>query len=212
MAIHKNYPIIRNHFKKDWQQRVRNHFDQPGKKVSRRNARDKKAAAIAPRPLDLLRPVVRAPTIKYNRKVRLGRGFSLEEIKAAGIPRQYARTVGIAVDHRRQNRSVEGFEANVNRLKEYQAKLIVFPRQAGKPKKGDASEADIKAAKQQLSVNASFPFTQTPVEQGTRAVTQEDQSGSAYRTLRVARSNKRYQGAREKRARDKAEQDAEKKK
>lgn len=51
---------------------------------------------------------------------------------------QVARTVGIAVDHRRKNRSVESFEANVQRLKEYQSRLIVFPRRAGKPKKGDA--------------------------------------------------------------------------
>ena len=51
---------------------------------------------------------------------------------------QYARTVGIAVDHRRKNRSVESLEANVQRLKEYQSRLIVFPRRAGKAKKGDA--------------------------------------------------------------------------
>lgn len=210
MAIHKNYPIIRNHFKKHWQERVKNHFDQPGKKVSRRNHRAQRAAKLAPRPLDLLRPVVRAPTIKYNRKVRLGRGFSLEELKAAGIPKQYARTVGIAVDHRRQNRNVEAFEANVNRLKEYQAKLIVFPRQAGKPKKGDASDAEVKAAQQQLSANASFPISQAPVVPGTEAVAQSDVS--AYRTLRAARSEKKHHGMREKRAREKAEAEADKKK
>lgn len=210
MAIGKNYPIIRNHFRKHWQERVRNHFDQPGKKVARRVARAKRAAAIAPRPLDLLRPVVRAPTLKYNRKTRAGRGFTLAEIKAAGLTRQYARTIGIAVDHRRQNRSVEGFDANVARLKEYQSKLIVFPRQAGKPKKGDASEADIKAATQVLSASAAVPLpAQAPVVAGTAAV---DASSDAFRTLRMARSNKRYAGIREKRAREKAEAEAEKKK
>jgi large subunit ribosomal protein L13e len=35
--------------------------------------------------------------------------------------------------------------------------------------------------------------------------------GGAYRALRVARANARYQGAREKRARDKAEADTSKK-
>lgn len=54
---------------------------QPGKKVSRRNARQAKAAAVAPRPIDKLRPVVRCPTIKYNRRVRAGRGFTLAELK-----------------------------------------------------------------------------------------------------------------------------------
>ncbi|ANB15988.1 ribosomal 60S subunit protein L13A [Sugiyamaella lignohabitans] len=212
MAIGKNYPIIKNHFRKHWQERVKTHFDQAGKKASRRVARVKRAAQIAPRPLDLLRPVVRAPTVRYNRKVRAGRGFTLEELKAAGIPRKVARTVGIAVDHRRQNRSVEGFETNVNRLKEYKAKLIVFPRKAGKPKSGDASAEEIAAAKQQLSVAAAFPIAQTTTVLSERAITEEDKNVEAYKTLRIARSNAKYAGIREKRAKDKAEAEAEKKK
>ena len=41
-----------------------------------------KAAAIAPRPAaGLLRPVVRCATQKYNMKTRLGRGFTLQELK-----------------------------------------------------------------------------------------------------------------------------------
>ena len=55
---------------------------------SRRLARAAKAAAVAPRPVDKLRPVVRCPTIRYNRKVRVGRGFTLEELSAAGISRK----------------------------------------------------------------------------------------------------------------------------
>ena len=56
-------------------------WKQPGKKASRRIARRAKAARVAPRPVDLLRPIVRCPTIKYNRKLRSGRGFSLAELK-----------------------------------------------------------------------------------------------------------------------------------
>ncbi len=42
----------------------------------------KKAAAVAPRPVDgTLRPAVRCPTFKYNMKMRAGRGFTLEELK-----------------------------------------------------------------------------------------------------------------------------------
>ena len=190
---------------------MRTHFDQPGKKVSRRTARAKKAALIAPRPLDLLRPIVRAPTIKYNRKVRAGRGFSLEELKAAGVARKQARSIGIAVDHRRQNRSVEGFEANVARLQDYKSKLILFPRNAEKAKKGEASAAEISAAKQ-LSTAASFPIVQAAAESAPRAITAEAKSVSAYRTLREARSEARYKGIREKRLREKAEAEAEKKK
>lgn len=58
-----------------------NFIEQPGRKLRRRNARLTKAAAVAPRPVDKLRPIVRCPTIKYNRRVRAGRGFSLAELK-----------------------------------------------------------------------------------------------------------------------------------
>merc|ERR1712042_60903 len=102
------------HFHKDWQNRVRTWFNQPGRKKRRRVARQKKALAIAPKPVaGSLRPVVRCPTFKYNTKVRMGRGFTLEELKAAGISAKRARTVGISVDHRRKNKSTESLQANV---------------------------------------------------------------------------------------------------
>ena len=59
-------------------------------------------------------------------------------LQEAGINKKVARTIGIAVDHRRRNRSQESLELNVQRLKAYKAKLIVFPRKAGKPKAGDS--------------------------------------------------------------------------
>lgn len=63
-----------------------------------------------------------------------------------------APTIGIAVDQRRRNYSKEAFDANVQRLKEYQTKLVLFPRNAKKPKtKGavpDASADKVAAAKQ----------------------------------------------------------------
>ena len=42
------------------------------------------------------------PPPEYNLKKRAGRGFTLEEIKAAGLSKSFARSVGIAVDHRRR--------------------------------------------------------------------------------------------------------------
>ena len=56
----------------------------------------------------------------------------------AGISRKVAPTIGISVDHRRKNRSQESLQANVQRLKEYRSKLIIFPRKASKPKQGDS--------------------------------------------------------------------------
>ncbi|KAF7132966.1 hypothetical protein RHSIM_Rhsim09G0211700 [Rhododendron simsii] len=43
-----------------------------------------------------IRPVVHGQTLKYNKKLRAGRGFSLE---AVGIPKKLAPTIGIAIDH-----------------------------------------------------------------------------------------------------------------
>merc|ERR1712093_697846 len=101
-------------FRKYWQRYVKTWFEQPARKKARRTARDKKAAAVAPR------PIVHPPTVKYNTKTRIGRGFSLAEIKALGLGRLEARSLGIAVDPRRRNRSVEGKQANEQRLREYQ--------------------------------------------------------------------------------------------
>ncbi|ODV64039.1 60S ribosomal protein eL13 [Ascoidea rubescens DSM 1968] len=201
MAIAKNNTLLKNHFKKHWQERVKVHFDQAGKKVARRIARAKKIAGVAPKPLDLLRPIVRAPTVKYNRKVRAGRGFTLAELKAASLNAAYARTIGIAVDHRRQNRSVEGFDINVQRLKDYKARLIVFPSKTSK-----AAKPNVSASESNL---VNFPIAQIATDVEARAVKVPETA--AYRTLRIARSDKKYKGIREKRAREKAEAEAEKK-
>ncbi len=67
-------------------------------------------------------------------KIREGRGFTLAELKEAGIARKQARGVGIVVDHRRRNLSEEGKALNVERLKAYKEKLIVFPRKKGADK------------------------------------------------------------------------------
>ncbi|KAK9045050.1 hypothetical protein V6N11_058940 [Hibiscus sabdariffa] len=47
------------------------------------NARQKKAMRIFPRPMSgPLRPIVHGQILKYNMKLRVGRGFTLEELKA----------------------------------------------------------------------------------------------------------------------------------
>merc|ERR1712225_119456 len=154
-------------FRKYWQRYVKTWFNQPARKKARRTARDKKAAAVAPRPLaGCVRPVVHPPTVKYNSKVRIGRGFSLAEIKAVGIGKLEARSLGIAVDPRRRNRSVNGKQANEQRLKEYRAKLVVFPRNAKKSKKGwkaDAGAADTAVATQVTS-QVVMPATKAVAE------------------------------------------------
>merc|ERR1712028_295884 len=135
-----NNMIAKEHFKKYWQRYVKTWFDQPAKKKARRLARQQKAAAIAPRPVaGSLRSVVHPPTARYNSKVRSGRGFALAEIKAVGLGKKEAQSLGVAVDHRRRNKSVEGQEANVQRLREYRAKLVVFPKHAITPEEAGAN-------------------------------------------------------------------------
>ncbi|KAL5724106.1 hypothetical protein ACHQM5_007408 [Ranunculus cassubicifolius] len=93
MVKHNNV-VPNGHFKKHWQNYVKTWFNQPARKTRRRAARQKKAVKIFPRPTaGPLRPVVHGQTQKYNMKLRAGRGFSLEELKAAGIPKKLAPTI-----------------------------------------------------------------------------------------------------------------------
>ena len=117
----KHNNVIPNaHFHKKWQLHVRTWFDQAANKKRRHQKRLVKAQRVAPRPTKgSLRPIVRGTTRRYNTKVRAGRGFSLDEIRAAGLHPKYARTIGISVDHRRRNKSTEAFQVN----------FIIFPSQ-----------------------------------------------------------------------------------
>lgn len=181
MAPKRNNVVPNGHFHKQWQRRVKTWFEQPMRKKRRRTARQEKAqkvcnslslfvflnnfkfccSQVAPRPVKgLLRPMVRCQTVRYNCRVRAGRGFTIDELKvrfqgfdfenyfgrykiqAAGISKKVARTIGIAVDHRRQNRSLEGLQQNVQRLKEYQSRLVLFPKKMNKPRKGDSSVSE----------------------------------------------------------------------
>lgn len=103
------------HFHKWWQRYVKTWFNQPARKQSRRLARQEKVARNGLRPIGLLRPAVHPPTQRYNLKIRSGRGFTLEELKAVAVSRKVARSIGIAIDHRRRNRCQESLDLNVDR-------------------------------------------------------------------------------------------------
>jgi len=198
MVKHNNV-VPNGHFKKHWQNYVKTWFNQPARKNRRRIARQKKAVKIFPRPTaGPLRPIVHGQTQKYNMKVRAGRGFSLEELKAAGIPKKLAPTIGIAVDHRRRNRSLESLQVNVQRLKTYKAKLVVFPRTARKLKAGDSSPEELATATQ---VQGKYlTITQEKPSFELIKVTDEMKNFKAYGKLRVERMNKRLVGVRLKKA------------
>lgn len=109
MPKHNN-AVPRNHFRKDWQRFVKTWFNQPARAERRRISRRDKAARVAPRPVSTLKPIVRCQTAKYNRRVRQGKGFTIDELRAAGINPKSAPGIGIAVDKRRKNRSEESLQ------------------------------------------------------------------------------------------------------
>merc|ERR1711988_627291 len=205
-----NNMIVNEHFRKYWQRYVKTWFDQPAKKKARRLARQKKAALVAPRPVaGSLRSVVHQPTARYNVKVRIGRGFSLAEIKAVGLGKREARSLGIAVDHRRRNKSVEGQEANVQRLREYRSKLVVFPKHAKHAKKGWVDTAAADSVVDQVR-GTVMPVPAKNNKCKARAITPEEADQHTVRMLKAERNNARligYRAVKLKEKQDKAEQD-----
>jgi len=196
-----NNVLPNGHFHKEWQRRVMTWFDQAGQKKSRRVARAKRAAAMAPRPVDSLRPVVRCPTLKYNTKLRVGRGFSLAELQAAGLTSRVAKTIGISVDRRRRCRSQESLEMNKARLQAYQARLVVLP--SAKKRAGMVLPAETVA-----SLSSAFPVANVKTQEAPRAITAAEAEFCAYDTLRTAYTDARLAGKRAKEAAMAAEEAA----
>jgi large subunit ribosomal protein L13e len=198
--------IPNGHFRKDWKRFVRTWHNQPARHERRRNARLAKAAKLAPRPASgPLRPIVHCQTIRYNTKVRAGRGFSHDELKAAGIYKKYAKTIGIAVDHRRRNKSAESVQVNAQRLKLYQSKMILFPRKLSQPKKGDSTAEEMKLAVQSKVADVLTIRQPTKRTVKARKVTDAEKKFSSFSMLRKVRADKNMWGLREKKAKEKAE-------
>lgn len=132
--VRNNHVISKNHFKKkNWNDRLKLQLNTVFRKRRRNLKRQRKATSMAPRPAGgPIRPLVQCSSIRYNTKTRYGRGFSLAEIARAGLNQNFARSIGVAVDHRRRNKSYEVLQRNVQRLKEYLAKLVLFPKNSKK--------------------------------------------------------------------------------
>merc|ERR1719271_1221217 len=128
-------------------------------------------------------------------KLRLGRGFTLAELREAKIAPKLARTIGISVDHRRRNRCTESLQENVNRLKLYKAKLLVFPRGSGKKcvKKGDTPRSGLQNVAQN-TLKEIIPVPKPALRIKARKITDAEKEKSAYKTLKKARTNSKYLG------------------
>merc|ERR1712025_463974 len=124
MVKHNN-ALISNHFNKN-SMKYKLHFNQPAQKLKRKQVRARKSSKSFPMPIKKFAPVIRQSTQLHNYKVRLGRGFTFEEIKAAGLKFNYALAIGIKFDKRRKDRNMETVNKNVERLKEYVANIKVY--------------------------------------------------------------------------------------
>jgi len=196
MISHNNM-IPSGHFHKKWKDRVKTWFNQPLKKKRRAIKRSVKVAHNLPKPADFLRPMVHCPTVRYNSKVRAGRAFSLQELKEAGLSKAYAQTIGIAVDVRRTNKSIESILLNVQRLREYLSKVIIYP--LGKKQKKAFKEPAAVAVK-----NINQPI-QVKAKVKAKVLSEDEKNFSAYRHLRKVRADAKYAGMRQKRKRMKQE-------
>uniref|UniRef100_A0A8B9G8P2 Large ribosomal subunit protein eL13 n=1 Tax=Amazona collaria TaxID=241587 RepID=A0A8B9G8P2_9PSIT len=203
MAPSCNGMILKSHFHKDWQWLVATSFNQPACKIHRRKACQVKACRITPHPVaGPVRPIVRCPTIKYHKKVRARRGFSADtthSLPLAGINKKLAQTIGIS-----------SLQANVQRLKEYHSKLILFPRKLAMLKKGDCSAEELKTATQ--LTGQVMPIKTVFKREKACVISEDEKNFKAFASLCVAQANAWVFGIRTKCAKAAAEHDVEKKK
>ena len=111
-----------------------------------------------------------------------------------------AQTIGISVDHRRKNKSLESLQRNVQRLKEYQSKLILFPINSKKPRKGDASAEDMSKAEQ--LEGRVLPVRQVVKRQRAMELTDDLKNFKAFNSIRQSRAVARLWGIRAKKAKE----------
>ena len=190
MVRHNN--MLHNvHLKFDWADKVKTWFNQPGRKHRRRVLRKRKANLQAPNPTHKLRPIVRGQTNKYNTKIKLGRGFTVKELKEAGIRGlSYARSLGIAIDLRRKDTSKETLDLNAGRIKEYLSRMILYPRKENKPEKKpqvpEATAEKLKSADAQVqnTLKGVIELPKKEVGYSFEAITDEMKKKNAYQTQR----------------------------
>jgi large subunit ribosomal protein L13e len=124
----------------------------------------------------------------------------------AKVTKQEARGIGISVDYRRRNKCNESLQLNVQRLKTYKARLVVFPT-----KKGQEWSEDMKSAVQLETPNV-LKITQKKDKLEVRAITEEEKEFRPSAKVRAVRMNKRQVGPRFVKERAAAEEAAKKKK
>jgi len=216
MVKHNN-ALPNVHLRKHWGKFVRTWFDQPAKKRARYQARKSKAEKETPRPIKKLRPIVAGQTRRHSGKPRYGKGFTKVELQKAGLTQRFARTVGIATDHRRQNANQEAQDRNVERLELYKKKLVLFPLKEGKFKKGEIADStkeqiEDEVVKKQNTSRNILDLVKPAKREKKVEMTEEVKKHRAYQQMRQAQTDhkyarKRYRMGKYKEASEKAKAD-----
>jgi large subunit ribosomal protein L13e len=143
-------------------------------------------------PTHFLRPAVRGQTNRYNGKIRLGRGFTLRELRDAGVRGvEYARSIGLSVDLRRKDTSNETLKTNVSRIRDYLNRIVLYPRHTGvyekKPQVAEAKEDVLRGADANFQNTHPHVLTLPQPEAGYSwtNVTKDMQSANVFKTLRT---------------------------
>ena len=113
-------------------------------------------------------------------------------LQAAGLSAKKALTVGISVDHRRRNKSIESLQTNVQRLKAYSSKLVVLSKK----------NKDAPAVAQVLGKILPIKASQARIK--ARVITEEERKANVFWLQRKARADARFVGVRAARALAKA--------
>jgi len=96
-----------------------------------------------------------SPTVERRDRVREGKGFSGEELKAVELTPTKARKLGIPHDPRRKTSHEENVEALKEYLESAETAELVFrkPRQTGKPHVGRAYRGRTGAGKKMRNLS-----------------------------------------------------------
>ena len=98
-----------------------------------------------------------SPIVKRGTKVKTGKGFSIDEVKEAGVNIGEARHLGVPVDQRRST----SYPENVEALKEWIAKArkegfrVSKPKQTSKGQRGRAFRGLTSSGKKMRALGKS---------------------------------------------------------
>jgi large subunit ribosomal protein L13e len=190
--VAKNNRVPNDHLRKQWYHRVKTYFDDPARKKRRQAARALRAKKIAPRPIEgPLRPLVHCPTVRYNRRVRLGRGFTRSELLGAGLDPSRARFLGIAVDKFRVHSKDETLKAaNVARLQEFKSHIVRVHSKPTVAADGTKTPSSEKLPKGE-TVPGLFNLPKPDQEVKWRVISAQEKKQELFKTKRKAAKTKK---------------------